>query len=127
GLFEVSEQKLLEAKRYFPEEPVIDFALAELLFSIGQENRAIPFYEKIYKETREINQVSILERLAESHASIGHYETALTYYEQLDSDNPDILFKYGFNAFQQDKNDVAIRVCKQHITNDYLYQAVYED
>ena len=127
GLFEVSEQKLLEAKRYFAEEPVIDFALAELLFSIGQENRAIPFYEKIYKETSEINQVSILERLAESHASIGHYETALTYYEQLDSDNPDILFKYGFTAFQQDKNDVAIRVWKQLIDIDPYYHTVYEE
>src|SRR5699024_12179386 len=111
-----------EAKRYFPEEPVIDFALAELLFSIGQENRAIPFYEKIYKETSEINQVSILERLAESHASIGHYETALTYYEQLDSDNTDILFRYGFTAFKQDKNDVEIRVCRQLIDIVHCYQ-----
>lgn len=127
GLFEVSEQKLLEAKRRFPDELVIDFALAELFFSIGQENRAIPFYERIYNETSEINQVSILERLAESHASIGHYETALAYYEQLDSDNPDILFKYGFTAFQQNNNDIAIRVWKQLIEIDPYYHTVYEE
>src|SRR5699024_7338908 len=40
GLFEVSEQKLLEGKEIAPEEIVIDFALAELLFSIGGANRA---------------------------------------------------------------------------------------
>src|SRR5699024_3829058 len=57
GLFEVAEQKLPGAKRHFPEEPVIEFALSELLFYTRQENRAIPFYEKIYKATIEINQV----------------------------------------------------------------------
>src|SRR5699024_10336035 len=50
GLFEVSEQKLLEGKEIAPEEIVIDFALAELLFSIGEANRAIPFYETVWKE-----------------------------------------------------------------------------
>src|SRR5699024_5890205 len=34
GLFEVSEQKLLEAKDMYPEGIVIDFALGELMFSI---------------------------------------------------------------------------------------------
>src|SRR5699024_11335678 len=33
GLFEVAEQKLLTAKHYEPNEPIIDFALGELLFS----------------------------------------------------------------------------------------------
>src|SRR5699024_1442284 len=47
GLFEVSEQKLLQAKELAPDEIVIDFALGEFLFSIGQANRAIPFYEKV--------------------------------------------------------------------------------
>src|SRR5699024_7106056 len=42
-VFEVSEQKLLVANRYFPGGPVIDFALAELLFAIGQEIRGIRF------------------------------------------------------------------------------------
>src|SRR5699024_3846287 len=34
GLFEVSEQKLFAAKEIFPDEIIIDYALAELLFSI---------------------------------------------------------------------------------------------
>src|SRR5699024_7551273 len=65
GLFEVSEQKLLAAKELAPDELVIDFALGEFLFSIGQTNRAIPFYEKIHQQTLELNNVEIGERLAE--------------------------------------------------------------
>src|SRR5690625_4648547 len=71
GLFEVSEQKLMEAKHQYPDEIVIDFALGELLFSIGQTSRAIPFYERVRKEEMEVSQVSVTARLAESHASTG--------------------------------------------------------
>lgn len=127
GLFEVSEQKLMEAKELYPNETVIDFALGELLFSIGQPNRAIPFYERVMKQSDMMNQISIQERLAESHASIGHYETALTYYEKLDSNDPDILFKYGFTAFQQKRHDIAVHVWKKLIEIDPHYHTVYEE
>lgn len=127
GLFEVSEQKLMEAKRLYPDELVIDFALGELLFSIGQPNRAIPFYERVVKETKEMNQILIEERLAESYASIGNYEAALAYYERLDSEHPDILFKYGFTAFQQKRHDLAIQVWKKLIEIDPYYHTVYEE
>src|SRR5690625_2767932 len=46
GLFEVAELKLLEAKQINPNEPIIDFALGEFLFSIGEYNRATTYYEK---------------------------------------------------------------------------------
>ncbi len=127
GLFEVSEQKLMEAKSLYPDELVIDFALGELLFSIGQPNRAIPFYEKVLQQTQEMNQISIPEKLAESHASIGHYEVALQYYEQLESEDPDTLFKYGFTAYQQNRNDIAIRVWKKLLEIDPHYHTVYEE
>src|SRR5699024_11277913 len=101
GLFEVTEQKLLEAKKLAPDEIVIDFALGEFLFSIGQASRAIPFYEKVIGQTEELNGIEIGERLAESHATLGHYDEALAYFIALESENPDILFKYGFTAAQQ--------------------------
>src|SRR5699024_2174641 len=63
GLFEVSETKLFAAKELAPEEIIIDFALGELFFSIGEYHRAIPFYEKINKETDEMDNISIVERL----------------------------------------------------------------
>src|SRR5699024_9516953 len=42
---EVSKQKLLEAKELLPNEPVIEFALAELLFAAGEYKEAIASYE----------------------------------------------------------------------------------
>src|SRR5690625_4368916 len=127
GLFEVSEQKLLEAKKLDPEEKVIDFALGELLFSIGQYSRSIPFYERVALQFTEINHVQINERLAESHALIGHYEKALAYYGELNPEDPDTLFKYGFTAFQQDRNDIAINVWKKLIEKDPYYHTVYPE
>lgn len=50
GLFEVSEQKLLEAEKLEPEEPVIQFALAELYSSIGKFHEAVYKYEQILQK-----------------------------------------------------------------------------
>lgn len=127
GLFEVSEQKLLEAKQLAPNEKVIDFALGELLFSIGQYSRAIPFYERVEGEIKDINGMFLNERLAECHALIGHYEQALAYYEKSKSKDPDTLFKYGFTAFQQKRNDIAINVWKQLLEIDPHYHSVYPE
>ena len=127
GLFEVTEEKLLEAKQLAPDEIVIDFALGEFLFSIGQPNRAIPFYEKTAEQASELNGVSIDERLAESHASIGHYEEALAYYGEVESENPDTLFKHGFTAFHQHQNETAIKMWKKLMEVDPYYYSVYSE
>ncbi len=127
GLFEVSEHKLLEAKEKMPNEVIVDFALGELLFSIGQYQRAIPFYEKAVKEEKEINGVLIHERLAESYASLGHYEQSYALYEELKSEQPDILFKHGIVARQIKRNDIAIRVWEKLKEIDPHYYTVYEE
>ena len=127
GLFEVTEQKLLEAKSLAPDEMVIDFALGEFLFSIGQASRAIPFYEKVIGQTEELNGIEIGERLAESHATLGHYDEALAYFKALESENPDILFKYGFTAAQQHRNDIAIPVWQKLLEIDPYYHTVYHE
>jgi len=54
GLFEVAEAKLFTAKDHAPDELIIDMALAELMFSIGQFHRAIPFYEKVLDNNLQI-------------------------------------------------------------------------
>lgn len=125
GLFEVSEQKLLEAKQIEPDEIVIDFALAELLFSIGEYNRAIPFYEKVSKESAEFNYISMEERLAECNALNANYEQAIIHYEKTDSKDPNTLFKYGFTAQQIGKNEVAIKVWRELLELDPHYHSAY--
>ncbi|HEX6593466.1 MAG TPA: tetratricopeptide repeat protein [Bacillota bacterium] len=123
GLYEVAEQKLLTAKRVAPHEEIIDFALGELLFSIGKYHRAIPFYEKL--TSSELANVSINSRLAEAYAAIGKYELALDYYRHEDDDDPDTLFKYGFTASQAKRNDIAIRIWEKLLDKDPLYYSVY--
>lgn len=125
GLYEVAESKLLTAKKRLPNEPIIDFALGELLFSIGDYSRAITFYERIIRHVKVVNDVSIVARLAEAHAGIGQYETALTYYEDLDSDDPDILFKHGLTAYYADQKNIAIHQWKRLIAYDKYYHSVY--
>lgn len=125
GLFEVSEQKLIEAKKIAPTEIVIDFALGELLFSIGEYNRAIPFFEKVTKEHAEFNYISMEERLAESYALNGNYEQALVHYAKISSKDPNTLFKYGFTAHQVGKNEEAIQVWSELIEVDPHYHTAY--
>ncbi|WP_461179468.1 tetratricopeptide repeat protein [Virgibacillus ainsalahensis] len=125
GLFEVAEQKLLTAKQYDPNEVVIDFALGELLFSIGEYRKAITYYEKIIPKTKELANVSINDRLAEAHAASGEYELALQFFQDAESENPDSLFKYGFTAYQAERKDIAIKSWEHVIEIDAYYHTVY--
>lgn len=125
GLFEVAEQKLLSAKQYEPNEVIIDFALGELLFSIGEYRRAITYYEKIVPKMKEIANVSINDRLGEAHAASGDYELALSFFQDVESEHPDSLFKYGLTAYQADRKDIAIKAWEQVIEIDAYYHTVY--
>ncbi|SHF56663.1 tetratricopeptide repeat protein [Ornithinibacillus halophilus] len=125
GLYEVAEQKLLKAKQMEPNERIIDFALGELYFSIGEFRKATTYYERVNKYEQEIGTISLSERLAEAYARIGEYETALTYFEQADPDNTDLLFRYGFTAMQAKRNDIAINVLEKVIKEDIYYHSAY--
>ncbi len=127
GLFEVAELKLREAKSIDPDQIIIDFALAELLFSIGEYNKAVIHYEKVIQEQEIIMDVNINERLAESLAMISNYEKALTYYSKIEDMNNDMLFKYGFIASQINRNDIAINSWEKLIEQDPDYHSVYTE
>lgn len=47
GLYEVSEKKIFEAMALLPDEPILDYALAQLYHSIGEYKKAIPIYEEL--------------------------------------------------------------------------------
>src|SRR5690625_1987928 len=125
GLFEVAEQKLLQAKQINPDEIIIDLALGEFYFSIAEYPKAVLYYERIIEQTKEVANISITARLAEALASSGQYEQALHYYELLDSDDPDLLFKFGLTAYHTDRKDLAIQVWNQVLEIDEYYHTVY--
>ncbi|WP_077299688.1 tetratricopeptide repeat protein [Virgibacillus pantothenticus] len=125
GLFEVAEQKLLMAKRYDPNEAIIDFALGELYFSTGDYLKAATYYENILPKMKEVANVSINDRLAEAYAEAGEFELALTYYQDENSENPDSLFKYGFTAYQAGRSDIARKAWERVVELDTYYHTVY--
>lgn len=126
GLFEVAEQKLLEAKSLMPNETIIDFALGELFFSNGEYIKALTHYEKVAEHHESLADVSISERLGEAYAAAGKYEKALEYYKEDEAEeNPDKLFKYGITAHQAKRNDIAVNAWKKVIELDQYYHSVY--
>ncbi|SDB91230.1 Lipopolysaccharide biosynthesis regulator YciM, contains six TPR domains and a predicted metal-binding C-terminal domain [Pelagirhabdus alkalitolerans] len=125
GLFEVAEQKLMEAKQLAPNEYMIDFALAELAFSNGHYQAALTHYEKVYKQERVLNQVDISQRLAESYAALGEFEQSIEWYQSVEIDDDDTLFRYGFIAFQANRLDIAVHNWEKLINNDPSYTSVY--
>lgn len=127
GLFEVAEQKLFAAKQKLPNEVIIDFALGELFYSIGEFNKAVIYYEKVGKEHDTLADVSIKDRLAESLAGIGEYERALDYFKEGNDESPDKFFKYGVTAEQAGRNDIAVACWKRVLELDPYYHSVYEN
>jgi tetratricopeptide (TPR) repeat protein len=131
GLAEVSEQKLQEAKKLLPNEPVIDFALGELYFHQGKYNHAIPYYESVMKEQTSISGIYIGHRLAECLSATGEFEESLEYYKQAVTQHEDLhtLFGYGFTAFQGGFYKTAIQQFTKlkdadpHFSSLYLYLA----
>jgi tetratricopeptide (TPR) repeat protein len=127
GLEEVSEMKLLEAKRMKPDEPVIDFGLAELYFSLGEYSKCLPYYENVADSGIEISGVDLNERMAESLRSLGEFEKALPYYEKAIDERFDIntLFGYAFTAFHAGYYKKAIELFTQLKELDPDYHSLY--
>lgn len=125
GLFEVAEQKLIEAKRLAPNEALIDFAQAELAFSLGKYDDALFNYRKIHQQSDQIAEVDLALRIAESLAAIGQFEESLAYYKEAEIDDPEMLFRYGFIAYQANRMDIAINTWEELLKQDPEYGSVY--
>ncbi|MCX8045945.1 MAG: tetratricopeptide repeat protein, partial [Anoxybacillus gonensis] len=102
GLDEVSERKLLKAYEKMPDEPLVQFALAELYFTSGQYQKSLPYYEKVMKQVKTMAGTVIAQRMAEAYSLLGEFEQAMFYYEQALNERFDAhtLFQHGFTAYQ---------------------------
>lgn len=127
-LFEVSEQKLIEAYNQAPKEPVVLFALAEFYYMMGQYETAIPYYFSLI-EQGETNfaQVDLAGRLGISYAQSGKFETAIGYLKQVKPEfqSSDIRFQTGFTQLQLKQYEAAIEVFKDLQEQDPQYATVY--
>lgn len=126
GLFEVSENKLLTAKKVAPKEPIIDLALGEINLSQGDYKKAIPYYQAVLPHRSEID-FDIEERLAECYSATGQFEEALPYFDSaLQKElKIDVLFQYGFTALQAGFYKTAIEKLNEVKQLDYEYSSLY--
>ncbi|ERL66574.1 tetratricopeptide repeat protein [Schleiferilactobacillus shenzhenensis] len=131
GIPEVSEQKLKEAKRLAPDEPVIDFALAELYFTLGRYEEALPYYQRLQDQGVDtMAEVVIGQRLGATLAGMGDYEEAITAYEDLPREalDADTTYQLGMLYLETKQYQQAIKTLTelQQSTPDYapLYPAL---
>ncbi|OFF84065.1 hypothetical protein BJM37_00500 [Listeria monocytogenes] len=130
GLFEVSEQKLLEAKQMAPNEPIIDFALGEYYLSQARFASAVKSYQTAVEAGLTIisnGAVSVYERIAEAFAASGAFEEALSYYERAleDKESVDTLFGMGLTAYQAKDYTKAIHALEHLREHDPSYTTLY--
>lgn len=127
GLNEVSEQKLLKAYEKMPNEPLVQFALAELYFTSGQYEKSLPYYEQVMKQTKTMAGTVLAQRMAEAYSLLGEFEQAMVYYEQALNERFDAhtLFQYGFTAYQAEAYKTAIAKLSELKALDREYVPLY--
>ncbi|PLT34882.1 lipopolysaccharide assembly protein LapB [Bacillus sp. V5-8f] len=127
GMDEVSERKLLQAKQLLPDEPLVDFALAELFYQQGRNLDAVASYLKVLEADTEINGININQRIAESLSGAGKFEEALPYFKKALEDRLEIntLFEYGFTAYQAGFYETALDTFTELKELDREYYSLY--
>ncbi len=87
NMMEVAIDKLQEALELEPNDPIIHFALAEMLYYDGQYLRATSEYETVL-ETGEyqVNGVNLFSRMAYCSLQSGNYSDAIRLYDEINED-----------------------------------------
>lgn len=127
GLDEVAEQKLLEAKRFMPEEPVISFALGEFYVSLGDFKKSVPYYREALSGGSSIDGENIHLRLAESLGGSGQFEEALQHYEKGLENKVELhsLSGYGLTAYRIGEYAKSIQAFEELKELDPDYGSLY--
>jgi len=130
ALNEAAEAKLQEAYALAPEEPIIQFALAELYFAMGQYNTAIPYYRDLLQAgERRFSGLDIASRIGVAYALVGNFQNALGYLQQIkDADmTPDVRFQLGMTyAVDPETANQAIATLEELQELDSSYAGLYE-
>lgn len=127
-LFEVSREKLLEAKKIEPDEDIITFALAELFYTMGEYNKAIPQYLTLIKKgIMNLSSVNLVERVGISYANDSNFENAIGYLKQIKTVDmsSDVKFETAFTYLQLKEYDQAIDIFKELRDSDPQYATLY--
>lgn len=128
GLYEISEQKLLEAVGLLPDEPVLLLALAKLYHSNGDYQKATTLYEQLRNSD---NQKEWMENfdilLADCYNAEGKFEDAVFLLNNVpeEAHTSDSLFQLGLAYLQIHEPERAARVLTNLIEKDPDYVSAY--
>lgn len=137
NMMEVAIDKLQNALELEPNDPIIHFALAEMLYYDGQYLRATSEYETVL-ETGEyqVNGVNLFSRMADCSLQSGNYSDAIRLYDEINEEEM-TSEDYFKKAIAYDKNDItqeAVKIMTTLLSKDpdyiqgYLYlQSLYEN
>ncbi|WP_439442811.1 tetratricopeptide repeat protein [Listeria aquatica] len=130
GLFEVTEQKLQQAKSLAPGEPIIDFALGEFYLSQARFASAVQSYQSVLDAgitALQDETISVYVRMAEALSASGAFEEAIPFYEKALEENEslDTLFGLGLTAFQAKEYATAIHSFEHLKEHDPSYTTLY--
>jgi tetratricopeptide (TPR) repeat protein len=121
NMLEVAIDKLTEARELQPNDPIIHFALAEILYYDGQYLRATSEYETVLETGEyEINGVNLFSRIADCSLQSGNYSDAIKMFDEISDDemNSEDYFK---KAIAYDKNELtqeAIKLVQTLLSKD---------
>ena len=137
NMTEVAIDKLIEARELEPNDPIIHFALAEMLYFDGQYLRATREYEVVLDTGEyEVNGINLFARMADCALQSGNYSDAINLYDEINEDEmtSEDFFK---KAIAYEKNDItheAIKITKNLLSKDpdfiqgYFYlQSLYKN
>ena len=127
GIPEVSEVKLKEAAEILKGEELIQFALAELYFSMDRFEDARQIYQELLQQKSDFPEVSLTERIGSTLSMQGQFEEAIVYFEKAleEGQTDDRLFQLAFVYLQLSENEKAIYYLQQLRALNPQYQVVY--
>ena len=84
NMLEVAIDKLIEARDLEPNDPIIHFALAEILYYDGQYLRATHEYQTVLDTGEyEINGINLFARMADCSLQSGNYSDAIRLFDEI--------------------------------------------
>ncbi|HJE26511.1 MAG TPA: tetratricopeptide repeat protein, partial [Limosilactobacillus pontis] len=120
--------KLREAEQLAPDEPAVQFALAEFYFLVGRFDDAIDYYFRLIKNGyTDFAKVDIAGRLGMCYAQSGQFKQALGYLKQVKPAyrTSDIRFQTGLTQLHLGQLDDAIKTLTDLIGDDDQYASAY--
>ncbi|GGG85010.1 tetratricopeptide repeat protein [Staphylococcus pragensis] len=137
NMIEVAIDKLIEARELEPNDPIIHFALAELLYFDGQYLRATREYEVVLDTGEyEVNGVNLFARMADCALQSGNYSDAINLFDEINEDEmtSEDFFKKSIAYEKNDITQEAIKIMTTLLSKDpdfiqgYFYlQSLYEN